>query len=130
MEAPGFMRSTRYQQIEAQFRDLWLECKPLLTDDDNHHIHHYLEHGEPELAGETLGLALMLANARLPAAATRNPSTPLPLPDAPVVEPSVWRRVPARTERNRVVQVARIIRPLEVKRERIPIQPQKLPWHG
>jgi len=65
------------------------------TDDDNNYLLHYLEHGEPELAGEILGLGMM-TNDKVPVGVRLNMlrlATELNIDQGSVFDAELWRKL-------------------------------------
>ena len=57
-------------------------------------------------------------------------SWPFLLPDTTVVEPPVWRTVPADAKRDGIFQLGRIVAPMEIESERVARQAQQLARYG
>jgi len=89
------MRAARFKEIEPHFREVWDACRAMLTDDDNNYILHYLEHGEPELAGEILGLGMM-TNDKVPVGVRLNMlrlATELNIDQGSGFDAELWRKL-------------------------------------
>ncbi len=63
------LTAKKYRNAEEDFKIAFGMCKPTLSEEAKKNVEHYLNHGELEMAFESLGLSLKAEAINVPGAA-------------------------------------------------------------